>query len=200
VKHTDKNCKYCHVELTKSNWYPYQESHKIHICKSCWSLQNKSRMTVNFKRVQLGNKLHPFYSVYKTEGLLAAWKAMGILKSNKKTKLEVIKKEALAMFDKIEHGEVYIITNPAWKGWVKIGMAVEAEDRCKGYQTSSPFRDYKVVYSKKFKDRRTAEAQAHKLCSAKATDQNSEWFKIKIKDAVNLIESINEEQYEKETA
>ena len=52
------------------------------------------------------------------------------------------------MFDKISHGEVYIITNPAWEGWIKIGMAVESKDRLKGYQTSSPLRDYKLRYSK----------------------------------------------------
>ena len=79
-------------------------------------------------------------------------------------------------------------------------MAIDANDRCNGYQTSSPMRDYKLQYTKNFNDRRTAEAQAHKLCGKKALQKNGEWFKINIKDAINLIESITEEQNERETA
>ena len=54
----------------------------------------------------------------------------------------------------LDEGYVYIITNPCWKGWIKVGMAIDAEDRCKQYQTSSPFRDYKLCYKKYFDDRR----------------------------------------------
>ena len=49
-----------------------------------------------------------------------------------KNKLKKIAKEgnrnALEAYNKTKEGYVYIITNPAWKGWVKIGMAVDAED------------------------------------------------------------------------
>jgi hypothetical protein len=114
--------------------------------------------------------------------------------------LEFIKKESIAMFDKISHGEVYIITNPAWKGWIKIGMAVESKDRLKAYQTSSPLRDYKLRYSKAFLNRRDAETKAHALCSEHAEQVENEWFKMTIKKAIQLIKNINEEQYEKETA
>ena len=61
-------------------------------------------------------------------------------------------------------------------------------------------RDYKLEYKKQFNHRRIAESQAHKLCSKKALQQNGEWFKINIKDAIKLIESITEEQNERETA
>jgi hypothetical protein len=40
----------------------------IHTCISCWGLQNKSRLTIQGKRVQLGNAIHPYHEIYKTEG------------------------------------------------------------------------------------------------------------------------------------
>jgi len=40
---------------------------------------------------------------------------------------------------------VYVLVNPAFPGWCKIGMAVDAEDRLKQYQTSSPYRDYELI-------------------------------------------------------
>ena len=83
---------------------------------------------------------------------------------------------------------------------VKIGRAIDAEDRCKGYQTSSPFRDYKLEYKRYFKDRTKAEKDAHKLCANKSEDKNGEWFKMSIQEAKKLIETISEKQYEKETA
>lgn len=104
------------------------------------------------------------------------------------------------LYDKENSGDVYIITNKAWKGWVKIGRAIDAEDRCKGYQTSSPFRDYTLEYKRYFKDRTKAEKDAHKLCTNKAEDRNGEWFKMSIQEAKKLIETISEKQYEKETA
>ncbi len=55
-------------------------------------------------------------------------------------------------------------------------------------------------YKKQFNNRRIAESQAHKLCGKKSLQQNGEWFKINIKYAINLIESITEEQNERETA
>ena len=50
-------------------------------------------------------------------------------------------------------GEVYVLKNPAWSNWYKIGKAIESVDRCNQYQTSSPHRDYEIVTYKKFKHR-----------------------------------------------
>ena len=188
MKHINKNCNHCNIELILGiNYADYRYKIKDYSCNNCYSniikkhntIQNTLRMYVNGKYVP---KTHPLYKPgrYKTfEGAAFA---------------------SLSNYEKSTEGSVYLITNPAWKGWVKVGMAVDANDRCNGYQTSSPMRDYKLEYTKQFNDRRTAEAKAHKLCSEKATDQNSEWFKINIKDAINLIESITEEQNERETA
>jgi len=197
VKHTNKFCTSCNTNKLVEDWYKNKSRTDglDVICKSCRKNYNSKRtpedhlkysptnnplrMYVNGKYV---SKTHPLYKPgrYKTfEG--AAF-------------------SALSNYEKSNKGHVYLITNPAWKGWVKVGMAVDANDRCNQYQTSSPMRDYKLEYKKQFNHRRIAESQAHKLCSKKALQQNGEWFKINIKDAINLIESITEEQNERETA
>ena len=93
-------------------------------------------------------------------------------------------------YNRIKEGHVYIISNPCWDGWIKVGMAVDAEDRCNGYQTSSPFRDYKLCYTKYFKDRRSAEQMAHKELKKISVKYKGEWFKVSIKEATNLIQAI----------
>lgn len=94
--------------------------------------------------------------------------------------------------DSVAEGHVYVITNRAWPAWVKIGMAVDAEDRCKGYQTSCPFRDFKLVHSIPTKDRRATEQEAHKLAEFDAEERRGEWFKMHVNHAVNILEQLHE--------
>jgi hypothetical protein len=189
MKLTDRPCSGCGVELTTENWY---ESHQLgkgwYRCKECFReyankklnpKRNPKRMFVNGKYVSFS---HPLYKPgnYKT--------------------FEDAAFSSLSKYKKTKAGQVYIVVNKAWKGWVKIGSSIDAEDRCNGYQTSSPFRDYKLKFKKDFKNRRLAESKAHKVCKKKAEDFNSEWFKLPIKTAIEIIENIKEENYEKETA
>ena len=134
------------------------------------------------------------------EGYLQQGGNISRLVFGKIKKPKAITKIANLLYDKEKSGHVYIITNPAWKGWIKIGMAVESKDRLKGYQTSSPLRDYKLRYSKAFLNRRDAETKAHTLCSEHATEVENEWFKMPVNKAIKLIDSITEEQNERETA
>ena len=131
--------------------------------------KNNTRMFVNGKYIP---KSHPLYKAgrYKTfEGAAFA---------------------SLEGYEKSTEGHVYIISNPCWDGWIKVGMAVDAEDRCNGYQTSSPFRDYKLCYTKYFKDRRSAEQIAHKKLKKISVKHKGEWFKVSTKEATNLIKAI----------
>lgn len=128
--------------------------------------KNKNRMFVNGKYVP---KSHPL------------WKA-GNYKSFDEAAFS-----SLQNYERSNEGQVYIIVNPSWPDWVKIGMAVDAEDRCNGYQTSSPFRDYKVVYAVDTKDRRKSEALAHKAAE-KIAERRGEWFKMSIGQAKECIQ------------
>lgn len=41
---------------------------------------------------------------------------------------------------------LYVITNPAYREYVKVGRASDVSRRLNSYQTSSPFRDYEVYF------------------------------------------------------
>ena len=89
-----------------------------------------------------------------------------------------------------KEGHIYIISNPAWEGWYKVGKAVDADDRCQSYNTSSPLRDYVVEYKVYVKNRDKAEKLAHTLAIEKSKDHASEWFKITLKDIKNILNSL----------
>ena len=110
----------------------------------------------------------------------------------KETALE-ISRNALRQYNKQKDGYVYVISNPAWKGWYKVGMAVDSQDRCGSYQTSSPHRDYRLEYSKYFLNRKVAEEIAHDVISVISLDRNGEWFKVSVNKIRKIIKGIDYE-------
>ena len=110
----------------------------------------------------------------------------------KETALE-ISRNALRQYNKQKDGYVYVISNPAWKGWYKVGMAVDSQDRCGSYQTSSPHRDYRLEYSKYFLNRKVAEVIAHDVISEISLDRNGEWFKVSVNKIRKIIKGIDYE-------
>ena len=72
-------------------------------------------------------------------------------------------------------------------------MAIDAEDRLNSYQTSDPFRNYVLEYSKYFSNRRNAEAIAHKNIGRISVKRRGEWFYLNLGDAKNIIEEIVDE-------
>ncbi len=176
VKHiNNKTCYLCNQTKNVSEYHKdsSQQDGLQSRCKECRKdieyEGHSKRMYVNGKYV---SRKHPLYKAgrFKTfEGAAFA---------------------SLKGYEKTDEGYVYIITNPCWSNWVKVGMAIDAEDRCKQYQTSSPFRDYKLCYSKFFDDRKEAEAKAHSLLKKSAEERKGEWFKITQDKAQQIIESL----------
>ena len=148
-------------------------------------IENKSRVTINGNRYRLGNINHPFHLVYKTKGMQAAFEAMNLVPN----RLEEIKYTVQKLFDEVHKGQVYIIVNPAFPGWCKIGMAVDAEDRLKQYQTSSPYRDYELIKAYNTDDRREAERAAHGLLS-QSHERKGEWFYIQHPVAIKMLDKL----------
>ena len=178
MKLINKNCNHCDVKLVLGiNYSDYRYDQRDYSCKACYSKivkasnkeYNNLKMYVNGKYVS--NK-HPLYKAgnFKTfEGAAFA---------------------SLKGYETTNEGYVYIITNPCWSNWVKVGMAIDAKDRCNQYQTSSPHRDYKLCYSKFFDDRSNAEKKAHTLLKKKSEVNKGEWFKIKQDIAQEIIEAL----------
>lgn len=170
MKHT-KNCRSCEAPLiVGENCTEKRMAHSMYFCQPCERIEVQQRsMYVDGKYIP---KSHPLYrpGKFKTfEG--AAF-------------------SALSNYETSNEGYVYVITNPCWKGWIKVGMAIDSEDRCKQYQTSSPFRDYALRFKKYFDDRRSAEQQAHKKIRNISKDNNGEWFKVSISEAKEIIQAI----------
>jgi len=150
----------------KNKYYDPNNSYEIQKKRNIKS--NAKRMYVNGKYIEETHPLHKpgRYKTFNDAAFAGTYK-----------------------LDTIKEGYVYAITNPAWPGWVKIGMAIDADDRCNGYQTSSPFRDYVLEHMIVTKNRRKTEAEAHKAASKLSTSSNGEWFEIDVKEAKKVLDN-----------
>lgn len=70
----------------------------------------------------------------------------------------------------IKEGFVYMISNPSFPGWVKIGSTVDVYERLNTYQTYSPMRDYVIDGYYFSYDRFAEEFMYHKRY-----ESNNEW-------------------------
>jgi hypothetical protein len=161
------NRKDCGVPLVAGvNWVASNEATSLYVCDTCRKAVNKrnngNRMTLNGQHVSTKEPYHKpgnYHTVSKG------------------------KKE------KVIHGFVYIITNPAWPKWVKVGLTTEKETkkRLSSYQTGSPMRDY-VVYDEWPVDvAREAETIAHEVLEGEGYERRNEWFKCSPQVAEMMI-------------
>jgi len=126
--------------------------------------RDAQRMYVNGKEI---SKKHPLHKPGRYKSLDDAWSHEQI--------------------ERTSEGEVYAIVNPAFPEWVKVGKAVNADDRCNGYQTSSPFRDYKIIARLNTGNRHDKEAEMHKVFTHFADARKGEWFKIDNLKAIKIF-------------
>lgn len=128
--------------------------------------KNTNRMFVNGKYIP---QSHPLHKPGNYKSLDDAWSHTEI--------------------ERTKDGEVYLVINPAWPDWVKLGKAVIAEDRLSGYQTGSPHRDYLLLFNVYVEDRHLKEREMLTTFKERATEYKGEWFKIPHGEAINLLES-----------
>jgi len=96
---------------------------------------------------------------------------------------------SLSKYESSVEGQVYVVVNPNFPEWVKVGMAIDSEDRLNNYQTSSPFRDYVLNYKWNVSDRRAAESESHTELH-KLYERRSEWFKCTPEQAQQVVSGI----------
>lgn len=166
-----KTCTRCKTEQPLGNFVKKAKAYDglYHRCRTCKRIELAQRMFVGGKYISSGNPLHKPGN-YKT--FADAWSYLDI--------------------EKVPSGSVYIISNPAWVGWYKVGKAVNSEDRLRGYQTGSPYRDYDLMDSWQFDDRHKAEREVHKILKRTAVDYKGEWFYTAYNNIVQTIEAVNE--------
>ena len=167
-----KSCTHCDVALVpQENWYTSMIKKHWYVCISCKNNIKKKEMYVNGKYI---SKKHPLYKpgYYKSFGDAAF--------------------ESLSNYNTVKEGQVYILYSPAYPSWVKIGMAVDAEDRLKQFQTGSPYRDYILVKAYDTKDRRRAESEIHEILRENHGSKN-EWFVIAAPVAKEILDGYFDE-------
>ena len=92
--------------------------------------------------------------------------------------------------ESVTEGFIYVISNPAWPGTVKIGCAIDVESRLKGFQTGSPARDYRLEHAIYTSDRRATEKVLHQLFDGHR--MQGEWFAISVDDAIEMLDEYAE--------
>lgn len=81
----------------------------------------------------------------------------------------------------IVDGFLYLVTNPAHPGWVKVGQTTDYEGRLATYQTASPYADFYMVAIKWVPDRRAAEQKLLDLARM-VFAVRGEWIQASIED------------------
>ena len=84
-------------------------------------------------------------------------------------------------------GYLYIITNNAWPGYIKVGVTKNLKSRLKSYQTCSPYRDYVLRYSLYHPDYLVAERRIKDTMRPFAKSIKNEWFEVDYQVAVTRL-------------
>ena len=171
----------CDVDLEAgTNWYTVMMKKKHYRCIPCDKLvksksnpiNNPRQMYVNGKYIKHSHPLHKA-GRYKTFNDAAF--------------------EGTYKLSAVKEGYVYVISNKAWPGWVKIGMAVDVDERLNSFQTSSPHRDFILEHSVASSDRRKSEKEAHTRALPLAVDSKGEWFKLSVEQAITILDNLDEQ-------
>lgn len=93
-------------------------------------------------------------------------------------------------------GYLYIVTNEAFPGFVKVGCTEDLGARLRVYQTSDPKRGYKMVFNIPHPDCFSAEKRVKELMKPFATRIVKEWYEIPIHMAIPRLEEAVEEYSE----
>lgn len=93
----------------------------------------------------------------------------------------------------MKEGFVYIISNPAHPGFLKVGVTQDIKARLNVYQTSDPKRKYKVEYYIFHPDCYRAEKEINEMMKHFALSIKNEWYEVDLGVAkVRLDETLED--------
>lgn len=95
-------------------------------------------------------------------------------------------KQATQAYYRPKQGYVYVISNPVFFGWYKVGCALNAKDRLNTFQTADPFRSFRIEWQQFYKDKLDAESAAHKKLEVKF-ERRGEWFKGNLDEIMEVL-------------
>ena len=88
----------------------------------------------------------------------------------------------------MKSGYLYIITNPAFPSWVKIGTTWDLKGRLHTYNTGDPFRKYHIEYSLHHPRFRDAENKIKEAMKPFALDIKGEWYQVDLQFAKSRLD------------
>jgi len=83
---------------------------------------------------------------------------------------------------------LYIITCENFPEWVKVGITTNPTKRLQTYQTASPFRNYKMVYTLECANYRIEEKKIRDTMKYFALDMKNEWYRVDVNIAITRLE------------
>ena len=90
--------------------------------------------------------------------------------------------------EQIDEGFVYVIRNPAFKGWCKVGHSIEPTRRLSQYQTATPHRDFHLEGFYYTPNRAETEKRVHGALELIAYRAENEWFSVDPKIAAAVAD------------
>lgn len=87
----------------------------------------------------------------------------------------------------IREGFVYLVSNKAYPGWIKVGMTIDFENRLTQYNVYDPNNGFEMHTIKWVYDRRHIETLLLSAINDKATSRKGEWFYISKEQAIDVF-------------
>jgi predicted GIY-YIG superfamily endonuclease len=88
----------------------------------------------------------------------------------------------------LKPGYLYIITNEAFPGFVKVGVTEDINSRLHVYQVGDPKRKYKIQFYIFHPDAYTAEKNIKEVMKRFALSRKNEWYEIDLKMAISRLQ------------
>jgi hypothetical protein len=88
----------------------------------------------------------------------------------------------------MKEGFLYIVSNPSFPGYYKVGVTANIKSRLHTYQTSDPKRSYKVEYYIFHPDAYSAEKKIKEMMKHFAISIKNEWFEIDLPIVITRLQ------------
>lgn len=85
-------------------------------------------------------------------------------------------------------GFVYLVVNPGFPGWVKVGKTADPVRRLSRYQTGDPKRAFEFARLQHSEDISKAEWLAHQRLKALGYLKSGEWFEVGLAVAGHAVD------------
>lgn len=173
-------CRECRDGLVPGlNWPISRQKTRNRICTPCFSAKTRKWEAENPERHRAGNNA-------RNRRLNKTTARRVYCRERAREKYRDLPKRGPRVGEGAD-GHIYVVSNPAFPGKSKIGLAKSPARRLNNYQTGSPFRDYRMDWiSPRVKDRGLMEAVAHTHLSGFRI-LGTEWFSLHPDDAAAML-------------